>query len=74
MAETTAAGLLALVGIFDIVGTVVSGALTDKINPRILLVGYYFFRGIGLLVLPCCSRTRCIPACWSSSSSTASTG
>ena len=50
--ETTAAGLLALVGIFDIVGTIVSGALTDKINPRILLVGYYFFRGVGLLVLP----------------------
>ena len=52
MAETTAAGLLALVGIFDIAGTIVSGALTDKINPRILLVGYYFFRGVGLLVLP----------------------
>ncbi len=52
MAETTAAGLLALVGIFDIVGTIVSGALTDKINPRILLVGYSFFRGVGLLVLP----------------------
>jgi MFS family permease len=52
MAEPTAAGLLALVGIFDIVGTIVSGALTDKINPRVLLVGYYFFRGVGLLVLP----------------------
>src|SRR5829696_7959088 len=52
MPETTAAGLLALVGIFDIVGTIVSGALTDKMNPRILLAGYYFFRGIGLLVLP----------------------
>ncbi len=52
MSEPTAAGLLALVGIFDIVGTIVSGALTDKVNPRILLVGYYFFRGVGLLVLP----------------------
>jgi MFS family permease len=52
MAETTAAGLLALVGIFDVVGTIVSGALTDKINPRILLVTYYGFRGLGLLVLP----------------------
>jgi MFS family permease len=52
MPATTAAGLLALVGIFDIIGTIVSGALTDKINPRILLVGYYFFRGVGLLVLP----------------------
>src|SRR5918993_3540026 len=52
MPGPTAAGLLALVGIFDIVGTIVSGALTDKINPRLLLVGYYFFRGVGLLVLP----------------------
>ena len=52
MPETTAAGLLALVGIFDIAGTIVSGALTDKIDPRILLAVYYFFRGVGLLVLP----------------------
>ena len=52
MPETTAAGLLALVGIFDIAGTIVSGALTDKIDPRILLAVYYFFRGLGLLVLP----------------------
>ncbi len=52
MAETTAAGLLAVVGVFDIAGTVVSGMLTDRIDPRVLLVAYYFFRGIGLLVLP----------------------
>jgi predicted MFS family arabinose efflux permease len=52
MAETTAAGLLALVGIFDIVGTILSGWLTDRINPRILLAAYYGFRGVGLLVLP----------------------
>jgi MFS family permease len=52
MPEPTAAGLLAVVGIFDIIGTIVSGALTDKVNPRILLAGYYFFRGVGLLVLP----------------------
>ena len=52
MAETTAAGLLAVVGIFDIVGTIASGWLTDRFNPRILLAVYYQFRGIGLLVLP----------------------
>ena len=52
MAQTTAAGLLAVVGIFDIVGTIVSGALTDRIDPRLLLVGYYAFRGVGLLLLP----------------------
>ncbi len=52
MPETTAAGLLAVVGIFDIVGTIASGALTDRVNPRILLAIYYGFRGIGLMLLP----------------------
>jgi MFS family permease len=52
MPETTAAGLLAVVGIFDIVGTIASGWLTDRINPRILLAVYYAGRGLGLLVLP----------------------
>jgi MFS family permease len=52
MTETTAAGLLAVVGVFDIVGTIASGWLTDRFNPRILLAVYYQFRGIGLLVLP----------------------
>jgi predicted MFS family arabinose efflux permease len=52
MAETTAAGLLALVGVFDIVGTIASGWLTDRVNPRILLAVYYAGRGLGLLALP----------------------
>ena len=52
MPTTTAAGLLALVGIFDIVGTIASGALTDRFNPRLLLAFYYTFRGVGLLMLP----------------------
>jgi predicted MFS family arabinose efflux permease len=52
MDQTTAAGLLAVVGVFDIVGTVASGWFTDRYDPRLLLVAYYAFRGIGLLVLP----------------------
>ena len=52
MSETAAAGLLAVVGIFDIAGTIGSGWLTDRIDPRLLLVGYYAFRGIGLALLP----------------------
>lgn len=52
MPATTAAGLLALVGVFDIAGTVASGWLTDKVDPRRLLVAYYAFRGVGLLLLP----------------------
>ena len=52
MPETTAAGLLALVGLFDIVGTVASGWLTDRFDSRALLGGYYALRGLSLLVLP----------------------
>ena len=52
MSETTAASLLAVVGIFDIAGTIFSGWLTDRFDPRVLLAGYYFFRGVGLLLLP----------------------
>ena len=52
MPATTAAGLLAAVGIFDIAGTVLSGWLTDRYDPRKLLLIYYAFRGVGLLLLP----------------------
>ena len=50
--EVTAAGMLAAMGAFDLVGTTVSGWLTDRIDPRKLLVWYYTFRGIALLFLP----------------------
>jgi MFS family permease len=49
--ETAAAGLLALIGVFDVVGTIGSGWLTDRVDPRKLLLGYYVFRGLSLLVL-----------------------
>lgn len=52
MPETTAAGLLALVGLFDIAGTVASGWLTDRVDSRLLLGAYYALRGGSLLVLP----------------------
>jgi MFS family permease len=52
MPETTSANLLALIGIFDIVGTVASGWLTDRVDSRKLLFGYYFLRGLSLLVVP----------------------
>jgi MFS family permease len=52
MPETTAASLLALVGIFDVVGTIFSGWLTDRVDSRVLLGVYYALRGVSLLVLP----------------------
>ena len=52
MPPTTAAGLLALIGIFDIAGTIASGWLTDRVDPRVLLLAYYVLRGLSLLVVP----------------------
>ena len=52
MPQTTAANLLALVGILDIIGTIASGWLTDRVDPRLLLAVYYFLRGLSLLVVP----------------------
>jgi MFS family permease len=50
--QVTAASLLALIGLFDVVGTTASGWLTDRYDPRKLLLAYYALRGLSLLVLP----------------------
>jgi MFS family permease len=46
MAEVTAARLLAIIGIFDVVGTTVSGWLTDRVDSQRLLFAYYGLRGL----------------------------
>ena len=46
------AQLLALMGIFDILGTTASGWLTDRYSARHLLFAYYSLRGLSLLFLP----------------------
>jgi MFS family permease len=51
MPMTTAATLLALVGVFDLVGTIGSGWLTDRFDPRLLLGAYYGLRGVSLALL-----------------------
>src|SRR6184192_3075795 len=52
MAEVTAASLLAVIGIFDVIGTLASGYLTDRFDSRWLLFFYYGLRGLSLLLLP----------------------
>lgn len=52
MTQTIAAGALALMGVMNFIGTLGSGYLTDRFDPRILLACYYGFRGISLLFLP----------------------
>ncbi|CAG7617997.1 MFS transporter [Paenibacillus allorhizosphaerae] len=47
-----AAGLLALMGMFDLVGTTLSGWLSDRFDSRWLLFWYYGLRGLSLIFLP----------------------
>jgi predicted MFS family arabinose efflux permease len=52
IAEVRAAGLLAMMGVFDLIGTTASGWLTDRYDPRKLLFTYYSLRGAALVYLP----------------------
>ena len=52
MPEVHAAGLLAMMGVFDLVGTTASGWLSDRYSNRWLLFTYYGLRGLALLFLP----------------------
>ena len=47
-----AASLLSLMGVFDLIGTTVSGWLSDRFDNRWLLFWYYSLRGLSLLMLP----------------------
>ena len=64
MPTTVAAGLLATIGILDVAGTVFSGWLTDRVDPRMLLVVYYSGRGISLLLLPALLSAQAEPSTW----------
>lgn len=48
----TAAAMLSFMGIFDLIGTTLSGWLSDRIDNRWLLFWYYSLRGLSLLALP----------------------
>jgi predicted MFS family arabinose efflux permease len=50
--QVQAAGLLAAMGVFDFIGTILSGWLSDRYDNRWLLFWYYALRGLSLLLLP----------------------
>lgn len=52
ISEVSAASILAVIGIFDIIGSTASGWLTDRADPRKLLFIYYSLRGLSLAALP----------------------
>lgn len=64
MPTTLAAGLLAVIGIFDVAGTIASGWFTDRVDPRLLLVVYYVLRGCSLMLLPSLLSPHAEPPLW----------
>ena len=46
------AGILASLGVFSLIGATISGWLTDRFNPRIMLFWIFSLRGLSLMVLP----------------------
>ncbi len=52
IAAIDAAGLLAVIGISDLLGTTASGWLTDRFDARNLLFIYFGLRGLSLIYLP----------------------
>lgn len=52
IAAVAAASMLALIGVFDFIGTVGSGWLSDRFDSRKLLFWYYGLRGLSLIYLP----------------------
>ncbi|MYT72106.1 MULTISPECIES: MFS transporter [unclassified Streptomyces] len=52
MPVTAAASLLAVIGVFDVAGTIASGWFTDRFEARRLLAVYYALRGVSLIFLP----------------------
>lgn len=50
--EVRGASILAAMGMLDLVGTTLSGWLSDRYNPRVLLFWYYGLRGLALIFLP----------------------
>jgi sugar phosphate permease len=52
LAAVPAASVLAMMGAFDFIGTILSGWLSDRYDNRKLLFWYYGLRGLSLLWLP----------------------
>ncbi|MFT4436527.1 MFS transporter [Caballeronia sp. 15715] len=52
LSEVKGASVLAIIGVFDLFGTTMSGWLSDRFNARYLLFWYYSLRGLSLVFLP----------------------
>lgn len=52
ISEVNGAWILAVIGMFSLVGSAASGWLCDRYSPRVLLFWYYGLRGLSLVIIP----------------------
>ncbi|HEY2620100.1 MAG TPA: MFS transporter [Acetobacteraceae bacterium] len=52
IAEVNGASILAVIGVFSLIGSAASGWMCDRFNPRVLLFWYYGLRGLSLVAVP----------------------
>ena len=52
ISEVNGASILAVIGLFSLIGSTASGWLCDRYNPRVLLFWYYGLRGLSLVMVP----------------------
>jgi sugar phosphate permease len=52
ISQVAGADILAVLGVFSLVGATLSGWMCDRFNPRVLLFWYYGLRGLSLILLP----------------------
>jgi len=52
ISEVNGASLLAVIGLFSLVGSMASGWMCDRFSPRVLLFWYYSLRGLSLVAVP----------------------
>ncbi|MDR3538730.1 MAG: MFS transporter [Acetobacteraceae bacterium] len=52
ISEVNGASILAVIGLFSLIGSAGSGWLCDRYSPRVLLFWYYGLRGLSLAIIP----------------------
>ena len=52
ISEMNGASILAVIGVFSLIGSAASGWMCDRWNPRVLLFWYYSLRGLSLVIMP----------------------
>jgi MFS family permease len=52
ISELNGASILAVIGVFSLIGSTASGYLCDRFSPRVLLFWYYGLRGLSLVIVP----------------------